>query len=188
MADLILKPLTALGHGVPEDIQIGPYLITERCDVALASVATRRGRGDDLARTARAAGLPLPPPARAETGTPYSAFWVAPDMWFAEAAFASHQDIAAQLKTALGDAASVTEQTDAWVRFDIAAATLTPLLERLTNLDIAAAPTLHASRTVIDHLGCYLIKRARSEVTLYGPRSSAANLLHAIEVTARSIL
>jgi sarcosine oxidase, subunit gamma len=188
VADLILKPLTALGHDVPEDIEIGPYLITERFDVALASVAVRRGRGDDLATAARAAGLPLPAPARAETGTPYSAFWVAPDMWFAEAPLSSHQDIAAHLKAALGDTASVTEQTDAWVRFDLSAPDLAPLLERMTNIDIATAPEGYASRTVIDHLGCYLIKRAATEITLYGPRSSAANLLHAIEVTAKSIL
>ena len=188
MADLTLAPLTALGHAVPEDIEIGPYLITERCDVALASVATRRGRDDDLSAAARAAGLPLPPPARAETGALYSAFWVAPEMWFVEVAFASHEDIAAHLKAALGDAASITEQTDAWVRFDLSAPNLTPLLERLTILDLANAPTHFANRTVIGHLGCYLIKRAVAEVTIYGPRSSAANLLHAIEVTAKSLV
>ena len=188
MADLTLTPLTALCHAVPEDIEIGPYLIAERFDIALASVAARRGRGDVLAAAARAAGLPLPPPARAETGAPFSAFWVAPDMWFVEAPFAHHQDIAAHLKAVLGDAASITEQTDAWVRFDVSAPTLTPLLERLTNLDLASAPAHFASRTVIDHLGCYLIKRATTAITLYGPRSSAANLLHAIEVTAKSIL
>ena len=40
---------------------------------------------------------------------------------------------------------------------------------------------------VIEHLGCYLIKRRQGEVTLYGPRSSAQSLLHALETAATSV-
>ncbi len=188
MAKHDLNPLTALGHDLPEVIAIGPYLIKERFDVALASVAMRRGRDKDLAKAAKAAGVPLPAPARAEIVTPYSAFWVAPEMWIVEADFGSHEDIAGHLKLVLGDAASITEQTDAWVRFDISAADLSPLLERLSNLDLASLPIGYASRTVIEHLGAYLIKRRETEVTLYGPRASAQSLLHALEVTAKSVI
>ncbi|MEO6298324.1 MAG: sarcosine oxidase subunit gamma [Paracoccaceae bacterium] len=183
-----MKPLTALGNDAPETHEIGPYRIVERLDVALASVAARRGRDDDLARAADDVGLPLPAPARFAAGTVYSAFWVAPQMWFVEADYASHQDIVGMLKPALGDAASLTEQTDAWVRFDISSADLTPLFERLSNVDLTLVPTGFASRTVIDHLGCYLVKRAADQVTVYGPRSSAASLLHMLEVTARSVI
>jgi sarcosine oxidase subunit gamma len=41
-----------------------------------------------------------------------------------------------------------------------------------------------ATRTVIEHLGCYLIRRSAGEATLYGPRSSARSLLHALDVAA----
>ena len=92
------------------------------------------------------------------------------------------------MKPALGDADSVTEQTDAWFRFDISSADLTPLFERLSNVDLTLVPTGFASRTVIDHLGCYLVKRAADQVTVYGTRSSAASLLHMLEVTARSVI
>lgn len=188
MDNLTLTPRSAFGLDTPTVAQIGPYRIAERLDVALASVATRRDRAGDLATAAHAAGIPLPDPASAVPGDPFSAFWVTPGMWFVEAPFDSHEDIAALLKTALGDAASITEQTDAWVRFDLSAPSLTPLLERLSNVDLDAVPAGYASRTVIDHLGCYLVKRSMEKVTLYGPRSSAKSLLHTLETTALSIL
>ena len=186
MADM-LKPLTALGHGAPETVQIGTLRIIERFDVALASLAQRRGQEAGFAKAAAGLGLPLPGPARAEAGPLLAAFWVAPEMWFVEAPFASHEDIVAALKPAFGEAASLTEQTDAWVRFDLSAPDLAPLLARLTNIDWPQAPVGYASRTVIEHLGVYLIRRGAGEVTLYGPRSSAASLLHALEVTAASL-
>ena len=187
MADT-LHALTALGHEAPQTHQIGPYRIAERFDVALASLACRRGRGADVAKAAKAAGVPLPDPARYAAGSPYSAFWVAPEMWFIEAPFATHEDIVAAVKPAFGDAASVTEQTDAWVRFDLSAADLGPLMERLCNVDFARAPDGFATRTVIEHIGCYLIRHGAGEVTLYGARSSAKSLLHCLEVTAASVI
>ena len=54
----VLKPMTALGHDTPATVQIGPYRIRKRFDVALASVASRRGRDGEVAATADKAGLP----------------------------------------------------------------------------------------------------------------------------------
>ncbi|WP_103258440.1 sarcosine oxidase subunit gamma [Tabrizicola aquatica] len=179
-----LQAMTALGARQAAVAVVGPVTITERCDVALASVAARRGRMADLARAAQAAGVPLPDAARHAGGAVYNAFWVAPEMWFVEAPFASHELIADQLKAALGDAASVTEQSDAWVIYDLTAPDLAPLLERLCNVDFPAAPDGFATRTVIEHLGCYLIRHGRGQVRIIGARSSAGSLLHALEVAA----
>lgn len=181
-----LHALTALGAREAAVITAGPLTITERFDVALASVAARRGRMADLAKAAMKAGLPLPDPARWQAGAPYSAFWTAPEMWLVEAPFQSHELIADMLKSALGDAASVTEQTDAWVVFDLAAPDLSPLLERLSNVDFPAVAQGHATRTMIEHLGCYLIKHGTGAARLYGPRSSAKSLIHALEAAAHS--
>ena len=183
MADL--QAMTALGAAAAAVVTVGPLTITERVDVALASVAARRGM--DKGTAAKAAGLPLAEPGSHVTGAPYSAFWVAPEMWFIEAPFASHEQIAALLKTALGDAAAVTEQTDAWVILDLAAPDLAPLLERLCNVDFAGRPVGYATRTMIDHLGCYVIKHGPGMARIYGPRSSAQSLLHALEVAAASV-
>lgn len=187
MADT-LHALTALGQAAPQTHQVGPYRIEERFDVALASVAVRKGRAADVTRAAQAAGIPLPEAARFAAGNPYSAFWVAPEMWFVEAPFATHEDIVAVVKPLFGDAASITEQTDAWVRFDLSAPDLGPLMERLCNVDFATAPDGFATRTVIEHIGCYLIRHAAGAATLYGARSSAKSLLHCLEVTAAAVI
>lgn len=183
-----LHALTALGHQTPKTLDIGPYRLVERFDVALASVATRKGKDEALRAAAATIGLPLPEPARAASGRDWSSFWVAPDMWMVETDLAIREDIVAALKPAFGEAASITEQTDAWVRFDLSAPDLAPLLERLSNLDFPQAPDGFASRTVIEHIGCYLIRQGKGSVTLYGPRSSAASLIHALEVTAVSLI
>jgi sarcosine oxidase, subunit gamma len=181
-----LRAMTALGAQEAAVVSVGPLTITERFDIALASLAVRRGQ--DLTAAAKAASVPLPAPAQYQPGAPYSAFWVTPEMWFVEAPFASHEAIAALLKAAFREAASITEQTDAWVIFDLAAPDLAPVLERLCNVDFCAVPAGHATRTVIDHLGCYLVKLGLGAARVYGPRSSAQSLLHAVEVAAASAL
>jgi sarcosine oxidase, subunit gamma len=179
-----LRAMTALGAHEPAVVTVGPLTITERFDIALASLAVRRGQ--DLTGAARAAWVPLPGPAQYQADAPYSAFWVTPEMWFVEAPFASHEAISAHLKAIFGDAASITEQTDAWVIFDLSAPDLALVLERLCNVDFRAVPEGHATRTVIDHLGCYLVKLGKGAARVYGPRSSAQSLLHAVEVAATS--
>jgi sarcosine oxidase, subunit gamma len=175
----MLKAMTALGAWAAAVVTVGPLTITERTDIALASVAARRGR-------VLVGPVDLPGPAMWAAGTPYSAFWVAPEMWFVEADFAAHEGIAAEMKAAFGDAASVTEQTDAWVIFDLAAHDLAPVLERLCNADFSARPTGYATRTMMEHLGVYLIKLGPGSARIFGPRSSAQSLLHAIEVAAKA--
>lgn len=187
MPDFILKSLTALGHSAPEVDKIGPWTITERDDTALASLAVRRGRLADVEAAAAAAGVPLPGPGLSAEGAPYGAFWMTPEMWMVEAPLASHEDIRPILLKAFGDAASITEQSGAWVRFDLAGDGLAKLLERLSNFDFTK-PAGSATRTVMEHLGCYLIKRSETLVTIYGPRSSAHSLHHALVVAAKTAM
>ncbi|MCW1920660.1 sarcosine oxidase subunit gamma [Rhodobacter sp. KR11] len=181
-----MKPLTALGASAPLRKSLGPWELVERVDVALASVAPRRGREGEVAR----ADVPVPAVAASVQGDPWSSFWLTPDMFMVEAPFASHEDIRAHLLGIYGDAASVTEQTDAWVRFDLLGPGLERLMAKLCNVDVVAAPEGYATRTVIEHMGCYLIKRAPSSegaVTLYGARSMAGSLLHAITLAAGTV-
>ncbi len=181
MPDHRLKPLTPLGNASPQTDTIGPVTITENTSVALASLATRKGRKADVAKAANSLKLTLPAPGHASE----NALWLAPDQWLIEAPFATHEDIAAYLKPAFKDAASITEQTDAWVRFDMTGPDLHPLMERLCNLDTRVMHVGQATRTVIDHLGCYVIFKTDS-LTLLGPRSSAKSLHHALITAARS--
>jgi sarcosine oxidase, subunit gamma len=187
VANHALKPVTALGDYAPKLITIGAYRVEERFDVALASLATRKGRERDVAAYAKTKMVPLPPPSKLETTQTFGTFWLSTNQWMIEAPFATHEDLASDLTSSFGSSASITEQTDAWVRFDLSAQDLQPLFERLCNVDLEKAPIGFASRTVIEHIGCYLIKRSAYDVTVYGPRSSAHSLLHVIETAAHSL-
>ena len=74
------------------------------------------------------------------------------------------------------------------MRFDITASDLPALFERLCNHDLRRAGVGAATRTVIDHLGCYVIRRSETEVTILGPRSSAHSLHHALTTAAKALL
>nr|MBA3325315.1 sarcosine oxidase subunit gamma [Paracoccaceae bacterium] len=79
MPDHRLEPVTPLGFDQPAVVRIGPVTITVVVDIALASLAIRRGRaGDVTTSAAEALGLPLPEPGRAGTGPIWSAFWLGP--------------------------------------------------------------------------------------------------------------
>ena len=181
MPDHRLKSLTPLGHANPQTDTIGPVTITENVSVALASLATRKGRDGDVAKAAKLLNITLPAPGHASE----SALWLAPDQWMIEAPFATHEDITAYLKPAFGDAASITEQTDAWVRFDLSGPDLQAMFELLCSLDTRSMKPGHSTRTVIEHLGCYV--RCRDQgFTILGPRSSAKSLHHALITAAKS--
>ena len=185
MADHRLKPLSALGREFLSVETIGPVTLAEDMDTALASLASRRGREAEVADLATQAGIPLPGPGQAAAQGLWGAFWVGPEMWMVEAPHGSHEDIAAHLKPIFGEAASITEQTDAWARFEVTGP-LPPLFERLCNLDLWRFGSGSATRTMIEHLGVYAIRRAPNRMTLLGPRSSADALHHALVTAARS--
>lgn len=181
-----LKPLPPLGRSLSASDAAGPVTITESMDTALASLAIRRGREDEVRAHAAEAGVPLPSPGGAASQGTWTTFWVSPEMWFVEAPYASHEDIVAHLKTHFGDAVSLTEQTDAWVRLEVTGH-LQPLFERLCNLDLPRFGPGSATRTVIEHLGVYAIRRGPEVMTILGPRSSAGSLYNAFSAAARSL-
>ena len=186
MASHSLKPLSALGREFLSVETIGPVTLTEDMDTALASLASRLGHEAEVADLAARAGVPLPEPGQAASQGDWGAFWVGPGMWMIEAPYGTHEDIAAHLKPIFGEAASITEQTDAWARFEVTGP-LQPLFERLCNLDLWRFGPGSATRTVIEHLGVYAIRRAPNRMTLLGARSSADSLHHALVTAARSV-
>lgn len=184
-----LIPLTALGALAPREDTFPGLRIRERDDRALASVAARRGREAEVARALESlAGCPVPGPGGMASGPVMTLFWTAPQQWFLDAPLASHEDIACHAKAALGEAASVTEQTGGWARFDLDGPACLAALERLVPLDLAALTGPAAARTLAEHMGvlvlCHTPGRAFS---LLGARSSAAALHHAIMTAARSV-
>ena len=187
MVELSLNPLNALLGAEPRRDSIGAVTISENAGVALASLATRRGQADRVAAVAKGQGLDLPGPGRATSTIPYAALWLGPEQWLILTEGDVDADIAKALEAAFGSAASITEQTGGWVCLDVSGPALPALFERLCALDTAAMEPGHGTRTVIEHLGCYVICVGIGEFRVLGPRSSAASLHHALTTAARAI-
>lgn len=173
-----LTPLTALGGKTARIETLKGVRLIERPDIALASVAWRRDGGEADAHLGRALDMDVPGP-RAFVTAAMTVFWTARAQWMVEAPIETHEDLAADLKSRLGARASVVEQTDAWTCFDLSGANLVAVMELLTNLDIRRMAPGTAERTSIHHLGAFVLVRG-DRISIYGPRSSAGSLHHAI--------
>ncbi|WP_170788582.1 sarcosine oxidase subunit gamma [Ruegeria lacuscaerulensis] len=184
MHDLVA--ITALGGAAPRVDTVGSVTCSEVPDVALASVTARLGHEaatqDEVARLIGT----VTPTVQRFAGDPVTAFWSGPDQWMIEAPFSTHEDLAAYVKTAVGIVASVTEQTDAWARFDLQGDGINAVLELLCQLDLRQFQSGHVARGAVHHIGCFILCRSADHVSLYGPRSSAGSLHHAVLAAMRS--
>lgn len=183
-----MQPITPLGAFTPRVDHHGPISLREVTDTAIASFASRLG-SETQAEKALAGAIsidPLPAPGRGIANNTFTALWTGPDQWMVLAPHANHEGLAAQLKAAAGESASVTEQNDAWCRFDLVGAGLAEVFERLCPLNLRACTGGEATRTSIDHLGCLLYVIAAQHVMVLGPRSSAGSLHHALLTAMRS--
>lgn len=188
MHDLVA--ITPLGGTQALFDQIGSVTLSERPDWALASVAARQDTEKQcLSGLKKVLGSAAPDVSAMTVGKALSAFWTGPDQWMIEAPHVSHENLAAELKAVLGGSASITEQTDGWCRFDMEGEGVVAVFERLCNVNVIAMASNTATRTLIEHLGCFLVCRdARRHLSVLGPRSSAASLHHALLTAMRSAL
>lgn len=186
MHDLIA--LTALGGADPETCTIGSVTCSEVPDVALASVAARLGREGETHSALGALIGQKAPGVGQFSGQTLIAFWAGPEQWIVEAPFESHEGLAELVKDGTKDAASVSEQTDAWARFDLKGPDVQSVLELLCNLDCKNLATGGAARTSIHHLACFLLRRSTDLFSIYAPRSSAQSLQHAVVTAMKSAL
>lgn len=178
--------MTAFGDVSPKTTTQGPVTVTEVTQLALASVAARLGQADSCSDAlADLLGQPAPGVESMVSHDPHTAFWIGPDQWMVCAPHDTHEDIAAQLKQHFGPAASVTEQTDAWVVLDLQG-DVKPVMELLCPINMRAFDPGSARRTTIDHLGCFVVCPETDCLRILGPRSSAGSLFHAITTAMRS--
>lgn len=174
-----LKPITALGGKAARSIRNGVFSLEENPGLALASLALRSG----AARPAPF-GLDLPGPGGWTTNGAVSAFWTGPDQWMIEAADRAADDFAAELAGQC-PGCSVTEQTDGFAAFELRSVSGEPaigaLMARLVNLDPARFPPGSATRTGLEHMSAFVIRRAPDHLAVLGMRSAAGTLWHALE-------
>mgnify|MGYP000016260981 FL=1 len=181
-----LTAITALGGTEPRTDKHGPITLSEEAGYALASVAARKGgeRATNLA-IRRLIGPAAPKPGHV-AGDKVTAFWSGPDQWILEAPYDSHETLFAQATAEVKGKASVTEQTSGWCRFDLHGVGLAAVLERLCAINMTTFQPGDATRSSIDHLGCFVVCRTLEHISILGPRSSAASLHHSLLTAMRS--
>lgn len=189
MPDHALKPLCALGGAEPVSHQIGHLRISENPGLAMASLSIRDEQDKTVATAAaKLLGFTLPEPGGLARSGDWAAFWTGPGQWMLTAPFASHEDIAGIVKTAVGAGASVTEQTDGWVRFEIEGPAVPTMLERLCNADTTCMQAGQSVRSQIEHLGSFLLcHQAGTAFSIITLRSGAASMMHALETAAKAV-
>ncbi|MFN0264755.1 sarcosine oxidase subunit gamma [Tepidamorphus sp. 3E244] len=183
MTDLL--PMSALGSRELLMEAHGDLTIREVTDVALASVAISR----DVALP-QPFGLMLPGPGSHVSQGGISAVWTGQRQWMIAAAGEAETDFAARLYAEV-PVAAVTEQTDGWVVLDVESsagdAAIHHLLERLVNIDPRSFGPGSATRTGLEHMGVIVVRSAANRVAIWGMRSAAGTLWHAVSVAARRL-
>ena len=177
-----LTPTTALGGTIPFDETIGGNRIREVSDAAMASLAMLKGQGAAFKKAAASRLGELPAPGHAGGANHASTIWMGPDQYLVEGIDA------ATLAATFGASAAITDQSNAWVRFDVTGGDVVAMLERLSGADTRRMQAGSATRTAIHHMHCVIVCRAGgTDFTILGPRSSAASLHHALVAAAASI-
>ena len=178
-----LEPTTALGNSTPVDETIGGIRITEIATPILASLAMRRGKSAGFKRAATGAFAGgLPRPGKSSGDAKRRMIWMGPDQYLVEGMDG------AELAVAFGANAAVTDQGDAWAGFEISGAGCVAMLERLSSADSRRMAAGDATRTPMHHMHCVLVCReAGTGFTVYGPRSAATSLHHALAAAAASL-
>ena len=177
-----LTPKTALGGTIPFDETIGGNRIHEISDAAMASLAMLKGQGAAFKKAAASRLGELPAPGHAGGANHASTIWMGPDQYLVEGIDA------ATLAATFGASAAITDQSDAWARFDVTGGDVVAMLERLSGADTRRMQAGSATRTAIHHMHCVIVCRAGgTDFTILGPRSSAASLHHALVAAAASL-
>ena len=175
-----LAPITAFGLAEPTVFVTQSCQLKERPDIALASVAARLGVEKECHSVITdLLGTDAPEPAAWLASDIYGAFWMGPDQWMFSSDFSDMEDIAARLKVSFGETASITEQTDGWVAFDLSGE-VEAVLELICNVDMRTHSEGYVARVSIHHASCFFLIEASDRVRVYAPRASARSVCHGI--------
>ncbi|MEM6618727.1 MAG: sarcosine oxidase subunit gamma family protein [Pseudomonadota bacterium] len=87
------------------------------------------------------------------------------------------------VRTYMGDAAYLVEQTNNWVMLHLDGPLARPALERMTALNLldTAYPLGRAERTVMEHMGALVVRTGADGFLLMSASSTAQSFAHAVE-------
>ena len=184
-----LKAMTSFGKDTELNETVGTINILENTNCAIASIAVRNGKGATVKKALKSKfDLTIPDPLHMTTSGNVSLIWVGPEQYFFTAPFEGFENIAEILIDSLQDTASITEQTDAWVQFDLSGTAVVDAFKYLCMIDVEKFDVNSSTRTIIEHLGCIVIRNGETKFSILGPRSSASALHHTIKNAASLLL
>lgn len=170
-------------------LDLGDVSVAEVTDVAIVSVATPLNGDDALASAVQAAwgcGLPAPRGTSSSSDGSVTLIFSTPDQTLAILPAVDGLAVTGVAAT-LGDTGYYTEQTDNWVGLRVSGAKAIAALERICPLDLATMPVGGAERTVMEHLGVFIMREAEDRFLLLSGSSSAKSFLHAVELSMRNV-
>lgn len=159
---------------------------------AIVSMATPNGADDALATVLQTAyGIELPAVGRAAISAKDSATFLrlAQDQMFVLFVAPATGKPTDAIRTAIGDAAYLTDQSDSWAALRIEGPQTRAALERICALDLHVDKFTPGTvaRTAMEHLGVIMLCEAPDKVLMLSARSSADNFLHAVETSVRNV-
>jgi heterotetrameric sarcosine oxidase gamma subunit len=176
--DLALAPAPFLGG---YDATFGATRLTEITGLGLVSIAVPSGGRTALDAAARAAwDTSLPAIGEGARAGEAVLLGLATDLVLRLAPMPPSGLAVTEVAEALGPAACLTEQTDAWVILRLAGPAALPALARLCPLDLDALPPGRVARTLMEHLGAILFREADESFLLLSASSSAASFRDAV--------
>lgn len=180
MSDYSLTPASPL-NGFTK--RYGETLVSEHPDLDIVSIATPAGGEESLhALLLEKVGAGLPETGRISRAEDSSMFLgLQPDQCFLVSESQRLQP-ALTLKSLLGDAAYVSDQSDSWAVLEIRGPKASDALERICPIDISvnAFDEDAVARTSMEHLSVIIHRHKSDGYRLYSPRSSANSFLHAV--------
>ena len=174
--------------GAPGAAPSAACSVHERTNIALATVIARRGRTSDLsAKVAAAFGVELPATPVRHTSGAVAFAWAGPGRWLVECEGETSHRFEARLRSALGDLAAVSDQSDGLVVLRLSGARARGVLAKALPIDTHPSVMQPGSvaLSAVDHIGVHLWQL--DDAPTYDcavARSYARDFLHWVEAAA----
>jgi sarcosine oxidase subunit gamma len=171
------------------DQNIGDMRLREVTDLNLTSLAIPHQGTAKLKRAIKEGlGLTMPTAIKSTASDKIRLMMTQPDQMFALSTRTKHAE--SSMTKFIGDAAYITDQTDAWVVLELSGPSSREALERICQIDLHTDVFKHnhMARTTIEHLGSIVIRTSKDTFLLMSASSSAASFLHAVETSSNHVV
>ena len=167
---------------------IGSISLREINDYSLISLAIPQDTTKTFAKTIKDEfGVGMPTSVMSKTNKKMRLLMTQPDQIFS--IIPQVDDPEKDLSKIIGNAAYITDQTDAWVVLEISGVTSRTALERICQVDLD--PNIFKlnamARTTMEHMATIIIRTDVDTFLLMSASSSAKSFLHAVELSAQHI-